>query len=242
MNRIICATLSVGLFIDCADALKRCASSFESIGRATLSSSISQSNSKQLISLLTQKDVKMLVAHDDELLEITAEKASSLAPTMSTKEKAQMRICLEELQTIHNEDSKSSEDEDSFEIAQKKRKTNLSEHTQKHKKTSKIEDDDNENYCDSTYEKKAAALLGVTGILAQTSLNITAQLQEQRFERDKANRTLFASTADALLGTNNNQIANTVATRSETERPVVAKTLAGNIGEAFKAIADLFKK
>ena len=92
MNRIICATLSVGLFIDCADALKRCASSFESIGRATLSSSISQSNSKQLISLLTQKDVKMLVAHDDELLEITAEKASSLAPTMSTKEKAQMRI------------------------------------------------------------------------------------------------------------------------------------------------------
>lgn len=242
MNKIIYATLGIGLFVSSADALKRSASSFESIGRATLNSSISQANSRQLISLLTQKDVKMLIAHDEELLEITAEKASSLASAMNAKEKAQMRICLEELQAIHDEDSESSESEDSFRIAQKKQKTNLSKHTQKHKKRSKIEDDDNESGSDSTYEKKAAALLGVTGILAQTSLNITAQLQERRFERDKANRTLFASTADALLGTDNNQIANTIAIRSETERPVVAKTLAENIGEAFKAIANLFRK
>lgn len=219
MSRIIYIAMIIVALVDGAEALKRKAECLEKIGRAALSSSIVQSSPKQLMSLLSHEETKLLIANDDELLEVVAERASVLSSLMSTSEKSQMRACLDELQAVQE----AIEVEDgSIEAERKKRKLNSS-----------VADDQKD---------QTSALIEVTGILAQTGLNITAQLQERRFECDCLKKTLLASTADALLGTDNNQIANTVTACSAANKPVVAKTLSEGIGKAFAAIAALFKK
>lgn len=218
MDRIIYITMIVTALAGDAGALKRKAEYFEKIGRAALSTSIVQSSPKQLISLLSHEETKSLIANDEELLEAVAERASVLASDMSPSEKSQMRVCLEELQAAQAPE----EIESSNELWRKRRKLD-----------SKAAD----NHQDQT-----SALIEVTGILAQTGLNITAQLQERRFEQDYLKKALLASTADALLGTNNSQIANTVTACTAANKPIVAKTLAENIGNAFAAIVAAFKK